>query len=343
MRLAITSIYTKSYAYAVRSQLAQIQKNLALCPGYSEVCYIFVTDEPRPDLETFGRSLLPDVEFINVVNETYRESQNYQGDAQRTISRMMAAAWNKALSWGADFVWNVESDVLPMPNNLRSLKSVLEFDGGYYANAFSPYVSQGGGGLLGGYGTLQRQILPDVYEDEREVPEELAQKLKEHREKAPSPASEWFDTMRELEKQLEACPPKGNIFELQSKGFRRRGWGNNAMPQAGRGMVWECDWTGTGNNLLTREAVALADFIGYERGAGTQDLHLIFRKWKPGGLRSACVSHSPCHHVIRKPFLDDEGKELSPYTIVVVSHEESDPETIGHVRHHFEPFFDFTA
>lgn len=338
--LSIVSCFTKNYAYAIRSQLAQIQKNLAVFSPCEKTYYIYVTDVPHPDLEAFGKELMPDVEFINVIGD-FKEHTNYKADAQKTIARMMAAGFNKATSLRIDFVWVVESDILPQPNNLRSLWGALHFDD-YYSISFSPYVSQGMGGLLGGYGTLRNQILPDVFEDEREIPEELAAKVKEHKEKlepGKQPAKEWVEEMQRLEGEIKNCKPKGNVFELQSKTFRRRGWGNHAMPQSSKGMIWEVDWIGTGNVLMDRKALHSADFIGYERAGGTQDLFLCYWKWKPLGLKIACVPHSPCHHVVRQPFKEGETV-VSPYTVIVTYHEE-EGEAKGHIRHKFEPFFDF--
>ena len=340
--LAITSIFTKSYAYAVRSQLSQIQKNLAAFNPFEKVFYIYVTDEARPDLAEYGKELMPAVEFINLVGD-YKEAQNYKPDAQKMIARMMAAAFNKAVALGVDYVWNVESDVLPQFNNLRSLYGTLAFDDGYYSIAFCPYISQGKGGLLGGFGDHNHWILPDVYEDEREIPAELIKELKEHREKQPKdkkPSDEWIKEMQRIEEEVKKCPPNGNIFARQSKGFRRRGWGQDAMPQSARGMIWEVDWIGTGNVLLNKKALHATDFIGYERAGGTQDLFLCFRKWKASGLRIACIPHSPCHHVTRHEFKEGD-KVISPYTTIVLYHEEVDPNCKGHLRHREEPFYEF--
>jgi len=341
--LAITCPFTKSYGYAIRSQLAQIQKNLAAFNPFERVVYIYVTDEPNPNVAEFGRDLMPDVEFINLVGD-YRETTNYKPDAQVMIARMMSKAFNKAISLNADYVWNIESDILPRHNNLRSLYGALTFDD-YYSVAFSPYISQGMGGLLGGFGDYNRQILPDTYEDERILPEELSTALKEHREKQPkdkAPDETWIAEMKRLDDESNKCPPIGNVFAKQAKGFRRRGWGQEAMPQSSRGMIWQVDWIGTGNVLLDKKALHAADFIGYERGGGTQDLHLCFWKWKANGLRIACVPHSPCHHVVRHEFKDGD-KVISPYTTIVTYHEETDANCKGHIRHRLEPFVEITG
>ena len=55
-------------------------------------------------------------------------------------------------------------------------------------------------------------------------------------------------------------------------------------------------WCGFGCTLMTREALARADFAGYE-GQGTEDIHVIRWGWQPGDLRIALLPHCPCDHV----------------------------------------------
>ena len=156
---------------------------------------------------------------------------------------------------------------------------MLAFDDGYYGVATCPYPSQGGGGFLFGRGTPQKQIADDVTEDERTLPKELQGELKKHRANlitGEKPPADWIREMQRLEEEVKKCPPEGNVFELNAKGWKKRGWGEMAYPAIGKGSIVPTDWVGMGNTLIGSKALQLADFAGYD-GKGTEDLFLLWR------------------------------------------------------------------
>jgi hypothetical protein len=257
---------------------------------------------------------------------------NYKEDAQLAIAQMRTAAFCTARTLGADFVWSLDSDVLPPANGLKCMLQMLAFDDGYYGVATCPYPSQGGGGFLFGRGTIYKQIADDVTEDERTLPPELMQELKEHRAKQPKdkPDEAWIKEMQRLEEEVKKCPPKGNVFELNSKGWKKRGWGEMAYPAIGKGSIVPTDWVGMGNTLLGSKALQLTDFSGYD-GKGTEDLFLVWRCWYPNGIRCVALPHCLSHHVIR-------DREKGGYTLCFAYHE-TEGETAGHIRLRHLPWY----
>lgn len=137
--------------------------------------------------------------------------------------------------------------------------------------------------------------------------------------------------MSRIRERIKRCPPSGNVFELNAKGWRRRGWLDHSHVGTGRGAVIETDWTGLGCTLMSKRAAALAHFDGYD-GGGTQDLYLNWRKWHPEGLRFCCITHTVCDHVVR-----DEKEGL----VVLKSYHETEGETRGHLRYTRTPFHKF--
>ena len=100
-----------------------------------------------------------------------------------------------------------------------------------------------------------------------------------------------------------------------------------AYPGIGLGAIVPSDWCGLGCTLLSKRALALADFNGYE-GLGTQDLFLCWHRWHQAGLRIACVPHVVCDHIKRR----GEG---------IVHHRafhEQTGEFRGHLRQRAQPF-----
>ena len=90
-----------------------------------------------------------------------------------------------------------------------------------------------------------------------------------------------------------------------------------------------------GNNLFSKRAIALVDFIGYA-GRGTQDLFLSY-KLAARGLNYCVIPHSVSNHVVRKQNAD--GGELTVYQLY---HEHSG-EFMGHLRQRETPFYTFEA
>ncbi len=164
---------------------------------------------------------------------------------------------------------------------------------------------------MGGRGDPAHPIAECFEEDERQVPADLAKEHKKLKEefaalKAP-PSAQLQKRAEEIREKLKVCPPKGNVFELNAKRWRRRAWLDNAYPAIGIGAMLPSDWCGLGCTLLSKRALALADFYGYE-GKGTQDLFLCWHRWWPAGCRINVIPHAPCDHVIRPR----EGESSGP-------------------------------
>jgi hypothetical protein len=332
MSLAIVICATVNYQYALKEQARLIQANVAdLDSGH----LILVTDESTvAEYLNLYADLLGNTWTIHHIPLEVKESENYKELAQLTIARMRTAGFSRARALRVNQVWSLDSDVLPASNALNCMRHMLEFDGGYYGVSTCPYPSQGGGGFLFGRGTIYNQIAPDVYEDEREIPVELETELKEHRAKLPKnqkPSDEWLDEMRRLDEKVKQYPPKGNVFELNAKGWRKRGWGEMAYPAIGKGAIVPSDWCGFGCTLLGKQALALADFTGYE-GKGTEDLFVCWNCWYPNGIKISALPHCLSHHVIRK-------KDKSGYTLCYAYHE-TEGECVGHIRMKQKPWIE---
>jgi len=132
--------------------------------------------------------------------------------------------------------------------------------------------------------------------------------------------------------EVKKCPPKGNVFELNAKKWRRRGWFDNAHPGLGKGAVLETDWTGMGCTLMSGKALASAAFDGYD-GKGTQDLFLNWRRWKPNDLRFCVIPHCVCEHVVSA---NDGDRKVHAF-----AHHEPLGECQGHLRVQHRPFYKF--
>lgn len=304
-------------------------------------------------------SLLPEFKSkIIVSNNLVDGFKNYKKEAQLLIAQSRTAAFAEALALDVDYCWSLDSDVLPHANNLKSLLDSINFDNNYYSVATCTYPSQGGGGMLGGRGTPHEQILPDFTPDERELPKEMEARMAELKklilaheknlndlrdanatnDEKGKKASEIVEKLQAFHKELqehnEECkkfPPKGNVWALNAKGWKKRGWLEHAYPAIGKGAVVPSDWCGFGNTLMNREALAYADFIGYE-GGGTEDLHVVWAKWNKAGLRINALPHSPCDHVIRNP--GNPGR----YCLIQTTHE-TEGECVGHIRHRSLPWY----
>lgn len=263
--------------------------------------------------------------------------KHYDKDRQILIASLQSTGFNAARLRGFDYLWSVEADVLVPPNALSVSLQMLDFDSGYYDVAFVTYPSQGGGSFLGGHGSYERPIEDDHIPEELEIPWwlDLLFKNCEDRLNDETIADELrekeLERISRLRERLKKCPPKGNVFELNAKRWRRRGWLNNSHPGIGRGAVIETDWTGLGCTLMSRKAASLAHFDGYD-GGGTQDLYLNWHRWHPAGLRFCCITHTICDHVVR-----DENDGF----VTLKSYHETSGETRGHLRYRRTPFHKF--
>jgi len=269
---------------------------------------------------------------VQYFTHEWSEGVNYQKECQLNIAQMRTKMHEGAMRWGADFTWSLDADVLPPDNALHCSLQMLEFDDGYYSIAACPYPSQGGGSFLTGHGDQRNPIFADFDFDEREVSEELQQKWDDACDAVESdPEDQEAHKARfELRKEIEkSCPPKhgGNIWKLNAEhGWRKRGWFDFAYPAIGRGSVVPVDWCGFGATLMNAEALASADFTGYD-GSGTEDLYIIWHRWHPKRLRICSIPHCPCDHIVRT----GESKKL----VHTDAYHEEHSATQGHLRRRF--------
>lgn len=347
MRFAITVCATKRYSYALTAQARRVA---ACVRDMTDGVIILVGDkskELQKALKVY-EEILPKgwtAELIQLdgLND---EHKNYKEDAQLTIAQLRTAAFTRARFHNVEFCWSLDSDVLPPENALSCSLQMLSFDQGFYSIAACPYPSQGGGGFLCGRGTIYHQIAPDYTEEERIIPEDLQKQLDQTREalkvchserseESPGKIEKLQKELQSLDEKVRGCPAKGNVFELNAKRWRPRGWFDNAYPAIGRGSIVPSDWAGFGCTLMNRRALASAHFDGYE-GKGTEDLYIIWNRWYQNGLKIAAIPHCPCDHIIRN--LGKEG-----YYIHQQAYHETEGECVGHLRYRSRPFYSMDA
>ena len=343
MKIATVIVATKSYLDPLEVCLRRTRTAVD-CPDIFnhnletvEHRLIVVTDKAS---KTRVEEMTTDFEDREIIAIEMEESgEHYKKDRQILIASLQSTGFDAARRWNCDFLWSVEADVLVPHNALSVSLDMLRFDGGYYDVSFVTYPSQGGGSFLGGYGSYQHPIAEDYLPEERIIPSKLQllmdsceDRLKKEGIDRDSIEKEHKRMGRILEK-VKQCPPSGNVFELNAKKWRRRGWLDNSHVGTGRGAVIETDWTGLGCTLMSKKAAALAHFDGYD-GGGTQDLYLNWHKWKPEGLRFCCITHTVCDHVVR-----DEKAEGGLTTLK--SYHEPEGEAKGHLRYRRVPFHKF--
>jgi hypothetical protein len=145
----------------------------------------------------------------------------------------------------------------------------------------------------------------------------------------------WTDEREKLNEQVNRTPPRGSVWALQGENYRRRGWLDNAYPGIGKGAIVQVDWVGLGCTMLSKKALALAHFTGYD-GKGTQDLFLVWSRWHQGDLNLACITHALCDHIIRER--KDDGSQSSEKLTIAHVYHESTGECRGHLRVKHLPF-----
>lgn len=337
--LAITICATKSYTYAMRAQARRVVANIQAAgvpPGH----VVLVGDESA-ELKAIAKcyeSLLPPEWKVTLIgNKALAEGgENYKERAQLLIATMRSEAFAFCRKIGAALVWSLDSDVLPPANALRCMVKMLEFDDGFYSISTCPYPNSA---WLGGFGSPTKPIEEDFLPHERVLPwklkrahESCEKRLKTLKDR---PAIEREQKrMGRLAERIRKCPPDGNIWEVIAKhGWRRRGWLDHAYPAIGRGAVVPSEWCGFGCTLLNAEALALADFEGYD-GRGTEDLFVCWNRWHPAGLRLNVITHCPCDHVI---WSKKKGGDAAEYVHHVAYHE-AEGECRGHLRVRQKPW-----
>ncbi len=333
-KIATVIVATKSYIDPLEVCLRRVKSAMDYASKDIEHRLIVVTDnESKKNLEKITEGFERDILSIDLEES----GEHYKKDRQILIATLQSVGFDRARNWGCDLLWSVEADVLVPYNALSVSLDMLRFDGGYYDVAFVTYPSQGGGSFLGGYGSYTNPIAEDFLPEERIIPSKLKILMDscEERLNDKDISRESFEKenerMSRIRERIKKCPPSGNVFELNAKKWRRRGWLDHSHVGTGRGAVIETDWTGLGCTLMSKKAAALAHFDGYD-GGGTQDLYLNWRKWHPEGLRFCCITHTVCDHVVR-----DEKDGL----VVLKSYHETEGETRGHLRYTRSPFHKF--
>jgi hypothetical protein len=360
--IAITTAATKSYLHA----FPQCIRSIAAAAAHHEKAhFIFATDDSKETkgAEEMLRQELPAGWEITTIRMKGMDddSKDYKHNAQLRIAALQGTAFHCARAKvRADMLWSVESDNIVPANALRVLEWTLgmpQADGTpYYDIAAATYPN---GLFLGGFGTPQNPIAEDFLPHERALPARLrlcleacqrrldAQQV-EHSAKRPVPVKGMEREAKRLHRLKERSKkhsPDGNIWQVTAKhGWRRRGWMDYAYPGIGEGSVVPSDWCGLGCTLMSKRALALADFSGYD-GGGTQDLFLCWQRWHPAGLRLACVPHVACDHVKREKRKvkekDKDGKDVEVERDVVTHHRayhEQDPDYRGHLRVRSQPW-----
>lgn len=264
MRLAITICATKSYTYAQIAQARRLQAAIAEC-GFNKVAVILVGDgsEECDNVERFYKTILPEGCELKCIAGQYQDGlENYDFPAQLVIARMRSAAFTEARRWGVDYCLSMDSDVLPPANAIRVMKQVLEFDDGYYSVAQCPYPSQGGGDFLGGRGTPQNPILPDRFDEDYNLSDEVFDRVKKHRqlliELNGVGNEEWSKERTEIAKLYKEASPKGDVFFLNSS------TGVTPFVQAVKERMEKC---GVKDEVAFNVLAEMAE------------------RWKPGGFR----------------------------------------------------------
>ena len=336
MKLAIYTVATTGYAHALETQARRIVQALSVnTHKVTDLLVIVVTDNQKEvqSALSFYSDALPFASVECIENKKYNLGlENYKEDAQLLIAQMRTAACLRAIGWGADYCLSLDSDVLPPSNSIRCMLDMLLFDNGYYGVSFCPYPSHGGGPFLGGRGTPQQPILPCFYPEERKLKRGILHKMKllckDHKKNEVA--------IKALDEEIKSSPLKGNVFYLNSKKWKKRGWFDNAYPAIGKGAIVPVDWIGCGCTMMNKEALGLCDWTGYD-GRGTEDLYINFRRWHPANILIACIPHCPCDHVVRK-----SKNKTGEYVHIVTGHETSG-ECQGHLRQWHIPWFSHAA
>lgn len=347
--IAITTYATKNYCYALSVVAQRIAQNIRDSKEQGNCFFVMASDDSEEakigfkcfEKELAGLACGVHQVVITSCDDDHKEKE-YKDEAQRLIARLQTSAWDFARGKNPDFLWSVESDIIPPENALKVLKDTLSFDGGYYDIAMVTYPN---GKFLGGRGDYRHQIAEDCSPEERDIPKDLNKKIKKREERfkelsekkeyaSESEQKEW----QKLDEEIKKYPPKGNIFELNAKKWRKRGWLDMAYPAIGRGAILPTDWVGLGCTLISKRALSCAFFDGYQL-KGTQDLFLCWNRWHPMGYKMAVITHILCSHVKRKR--DKDGKQMKELVTYFAYHE-PEGELEGHIRMREIPFIDFT-
>lgn len=340
MKISVGTYFTKKWCYSARSWFIHTAE---ACSGMN--CELIASTDDSEEcgvlIEEFKTSgLFSGVHHIQT-SGILDDQKAYKEEAQHIIATIQQKAFSKARSLSSDYFWSIESDVIVPPNSLKVLIQALEFDDGYYSVGMVTYPN---GQFLGGRGTQANPIAEDFTHEERKLTKELKEKIEKREkelksliEKKSEPTDEQKREWEDLDKKIKECPPIGNVFELQAKKWRKRGWMDSAYPAIGRGAILPTDWVGLGCTLLNKKALSLATFEGYDL-RGTQDLFLCWNRWHQHGLKMCVIPHILCSHIKRK--VDKDGKRTDEIEVHEAYHELSG-EYEGHIRWRPKKYYDF--
>lgn len=326
MKLVIIVCATRSYTYAMSAQARRVASAIQTAKvSGGDVVIVGDTSDELKGVASAWTQILPEGWRIHLVADgSFVEGgENYKTQAQLLISAMRTAAHTVARKLGATHCWSLDSDTLPQTNALRCLLDTVNFDGGFYDVAMCPYPNTA---FLGGRGTRQHPIAEDWLPEERTIPLWLS-KVYARAKEWPANTKNGDARFRRITERIKKCPPAGNVFAANAKGWRRRGWLESAYPGIGHGSVVPTDWVGFGCTMMTARALELAHFEGYD-GGGTEDLFIGWHRWHPAGLRQAVLPHCPADHVI---WDKKKGGSVGRYTLYHVFHEQ-EGECVGHLR-----------
>jgi hypothetical protein len=338
--IAIVTAATRSYLHAWPQLIRAVA---AAASHHTDAHFIFATDqsEEAKAAEEFAKGHLPEGWKITTLRLPIEEdAKDYKEEAQIRIARLQGAAFEFARRIKAAGCWSVESDTIPTADALRVLEWTLQMPDAcgdpFYHIAAATYPN---GLFLGGFGDYRHQIAEDFLPSERKIKPRLKLLMEKCEERIKSIQASGLKLqasafereqrrMGRLREWVKKSPPDGNIWEVTARhGWRRRGWMDHAYPGIGLGAVVPSDWCGLGCTLLSAKALQLCDFTGYE-GKGTQDLFLCWSRWKPAGLRIACVPHVVCDHIKR------QGDKIVHHK----TWHEQDPAYYGHLRQRQQAF-----
>lgn len=343
MKIAITTYCTKGYTYAHKRQIQSIVDNIRYSSG-NEYIFIMVGDKSKEVSESFS-DMSSELKECNVkcrlfqIDADCNQNKQHNEKSNIVIARLQEKAWNEAKKFKVDGIWSLESDIIPEPNALQCLIDATSFDKGFYDVAMSAYANTA---ILGGYGTPSSNINPCIFEDERELSDEIKEEKAEidkyfsNLKLGDRPSEEINIRVEKLRRDIESSPAKhkGNVFALNGERWRPRGWFDMAYPAIGIGAMLPTDWVGLGSTFITRKALEIANFNSYD-GKGTQDLWLCWKVWHPSGVKMSVVPHSRCSHIKYK-VESVNGVETKKLVSYYVYH---DIENFGHIRTREIDFF----
>ena len=329
--LAVCLSATKSYLHAFKQC---IQSITAAVSHYDTGHFIYACDDSEEckAAAELIKCTLPENWKVHVITHKGLDDTavKYQKPSQIVLAKLQGSTFAKARQIKADLCFSVESDVLLTPDALRVLEWALDMPNADGTPIYDISAGTYNNGLnLLGFGTPAHPIEEDFLPHERKLPRWLKKayetcegRLKSFSTITPRPMVEKEQKrLQRLLIKIKKCPPDGQIWQVTAKhGWRRRGWLDNAMP----GCVahsFHSDWCGLGVTLMSKKALALADFNGYD-GGGTQDLFLCWRKWYPAGLKINGVPHIFCDHVKRN------GDKIEHR----IAYRETEGEYRGHMR-----------